>query len=235
MTTKRRRLVLLASMLLLSLGCHDTPTSPSHPSAIYDFNAGTLGFVAGFADYPPADAPVYFLTADSRTLPEPLDRSRRALYISGVNHSDDLFMFYKGRVSHLEPNRRYQVTFSLEFATNARMGCSGVGGAEDSVWIKAGASTEEPTTVLVDTHLRMTIDKGSQSMGGTQASVLGPITGTVPCSQEPVWQLKTLSGGTLPVEADSSGNAWLIFGSDSGFESLTELYYTRLTVVLDPA
>jgi hypothetical protein len=31
------------------------------------------------------------------------------------------------------------------------------------------------------------------------------------------------------VVTDSSGSLWLVFGTDSGFEGLTELWYTHLT------
>jgi hypothetical protein len=226
---------LLCVMLVLASGCNDTPAGPSGQSAVFDFHAGPQGFSAGFADYPPADEAIYFLTADYRALPASLGESRSALFISGVNRSDDLFMFYTGRVANLEPNRRYQASFAVQFATRARTGCAGVGGAEDSVWIKAGVSMDEPTAVLVRGYLRMTIDKGNQSTGGTQAQVLGTNAGTVGCDREPVWELRTLVGGAVAVQADSSGRVWALIGSDSGFESLTELYYTRLTINFEPA
>ena len=36
------------------------------------------------------------------------------------------------------------------------------------------------------------------------------------------------------MEADNTGSAWLIVGTDSGFEGLTSLYYHRITYTLTP-
>lgn len=45
-----------------------------------------------------------------------------------------------------------------------------------------------------------------------------------------------LNSGTqsVPVEADADGRVWLLIGSDSGFESLTALYYNGLAVTFEP-
>ena len=51
---------------------------------------------------------------------EPLTGSD-SLFITGNNQSDDLFMFFKRRVTGLQPNGRYRVTFALEFVTNVRV------------------------------------------------------------------------------------------------------------------
>ncbi|MXY74268.1 MAG: hypothetical protein F4Y83_04980 [Acidimicrobiia bacterium] len=50
------------------------------------------------------------------------------------------------------------------------------------------------------------------------------------------YRIKTLDNSSSPVtvEADSAGSAWLIVGTDSGFEGLTRLYYDRITYTLTP-
>ena len=47
---------------------------------------------------------------------------------------------------------------------------------------------------------------------------------------------KTLAtmAGPVVVEADETGRAWLIVGTDSGFEGLTRLYYDRISFTLAP-
>jgi hypothetical protein len=214
--------LLLAS---LALGCSD-----DRPLGYdFDFSRGTHGWVAGFADYPPSDEPIYQLEADYRTLPEPLDTSRGALYISGVNRSDDLFMYHKGQTS-LGRNTTYRVSFEVELATAVPRGCVGVGGAPgEDVTVKAGVSLIEPEAVLdASGHLRMNVDKGQQTNGGADAVVLGDVTNSRQCEDPPRWELKRLSGGSLLINTDDSGRAWLFVGTDSGFESLTALYYTRV-------
>ena len=139
----------------------------------FDFDEGPLGFVAGFADYPPAHEEIYGLTSGHRALPAPL-ASQSGLFISGVNRSDYLFMFFKGSIDGLTLGASYGVEVSVEIATSTPADCIGVGGAPgESVWIKAGVTAEEPVAVMDDSYLRMNIDIGNQSNSGTQAVVLG--------------------------------------------------------------
>ena len=148
--------------------CRGHPNGPTDALTFaFDFRGGPQGFVAGFADYPPADADLYELTADYRTLPPPL-ASQSALFISGVNRSDDLFMFFKRPIAGLSPGGRYIVTVSVEIATDTPAGCFGVGGAPgESVWIKAGATAIEPLAIRDGSYLRMNIDIGNQSVAAT--------------------------------------------------------------------
>lgn len=202
----------------------------------FDFSHGYQGFTAGFADYPPEHANIYELTSDYRTLPAPLE-SRSGLYISGVNRSDDLFMFFKGPVDGLTPGVRYTVSVNLEIATNVPSGCFGAGGAPgESVWIKAGASTTEPTPVREDSYLRMNIDIGNQSNSGESAVVLGNIANSRNCESPRQWELKSFDERATQVQVSvrSSGRVWLLIGVDSGFESLTETYFTRVSFTFTP-
>jgi hypothetical protein len=228
--------VLLASGLFVS--CSEDPIDPSEPlTARVDFSTGQHGWTAGFSDYPAADEAIYNLQSDYRTLPAPLDTSQRALFISGVNRSDDLFMYWKGQIVGLSPGTRYRASFEVEFATNIPSGCFGVGGSPgESVYIKAGATDIEPESVLVDGWYLMNIDKGNQAIGGENAVVLGDIANSQPCGGgEPQWELKLLSSmETIDVTADSDGRVWLLVGSDSGFESITSLYYTRVLATFEP-
>ena len=82
-------------------------------------------------------------------LPDPLDESKGSLKISGNNHSDDLFMFIKRKISGLAPNISYQVTYNMEFVSNVADNMAGAGGSPgESVFIKAGATQVEPKKML---------------------------------------------------------------------------------------
>ncbi|MCY4647173.1 MAG: hypothetical protein OXE73_09890 [Gammaproteobacteria bacterium] len=203
----------------------------------FDFDEGSQGFVAGFADYPPAHEEIYELTSGHRALPPPLE-SQSGLFISGVNRSDDLFMFFKGSIDGLTPGASYGVEVSVEIATSTPAGCFGVGGAPgESVWIKAGVTAEEPVAVMEDSYLRMNIDIGSQSSSGTQAVVLGNVANSRPCEQSREWELKALESESTPagITVADDGRVWLLMGADSGFESRTEVYFTRAAVTLTPS
>ena len=217
-------------------GCDGASEPTDALTFTFDFNRGPQGFFAGFADYPPADAEFYELTSDYRALPPPLE-SHSALFISGVNRSDDLFMFFKGPIGGLLPGARYNVTVSAEIATNTPAGCIGVGGPPgESVWIKAGATVVEPLPVSDGSYLRMNIDIGSQSAAGGQAVVLGNIANSRNCEQSRQWERKSFQGRPtpVPISIPSNGQAWLLFGADSGFEARTEIYFTRAAVTFTP-
>ena len=52
----------------------------------------------------------------------------------------------------------------------------------------------------------------------------------------PVWEFKQLSSGTstLDVTSDGTGAVWLFVGTDSGFESTTNVYFTQFTASFEP-
>ena len=229
--------VLIGAGYYLDEGVPPVPGVPADDVAFtVDFHRGPQGFMAGFADYPPADAQVYELTSDYRKLPPPLE-SESALFISGVNRSDDLFMFFKGPISGLLPGAQYRVTVGVEIATDTPSGCVGVGGAPgESVWIKAGVTAVEPLAVPDGSYLRMNVDVGNQSRGGAQAVVLGDIANSRSCEQSRRWERKSYQGQTTPtpISVAPDGRAWLLFSADSGFESRTSIYFTRASVTLTP-
>ena len=166
-------------------------------------------------------------------MPAPLDTSKSALYIAGTNRSDDLFMYYKGQV-RVGPRTTYSISFEVQIATHVPSGCGGVGGAPgEDVTVKAGASTAEPEATVAGGFLRMNVDKGQQSQGGANALVLGDVANSRRCEEPLQWELKRLAAGSLPVTTDDSGRLWLFVGTDSGFESRTAIYYTRVTARLE--
>ncbi|MXW09432.1 MAG: hypothetical protein F4X47_06940 [Gammaproteobacteria bacterium] len=226
------------AIVTLSGGCRSLPTDTVDVMTFhFDFDEGPQGFVAGFADYPPAHEEIYELTSGHRALPPPLE-SQSGLFLSGVNRSDDLFMFFKGPIVGLTPRASYAVEVSVEIATSTPSGCVGVGGAPgESVWIKAGVTAEEPVAVMEDTYLRMNIDIGNQSNGGTQAVVLGNVANSRSCEQSAEWELKALERQSIPASlaVPADGRAWLLIGGDSGFESRTDVYFTRASVTLTPS
>ena len=231
-------LLIRVAIVALSAGCRSLPSDTGDAMTFhFDFDEGLLGFVAGFADYPPADEEIYELTSGHRALPPPLE-SRSGLFFSGVNRSDDLFMFFKGPIAGLTPGASYAVEVSVEIATSTPSGCVGVGGAPgERVWIKAGVTAEEPLAVMDDSYLRMNVDVGSQSNSGTQAVVLGDVANSRQCEQSPEWELKALEKQSIPagIAAPSDGRAWFLMGADSGFESRTDVYFTRASVTLTPS
>lgn len=204
----------------------------------FDFAESDHGFGAGFADYPgDANPDLYEFSASRKARPRNLNGSP-ALFISGVNRSDDLFLFWKKRITGLPPDTQVRLTMELEFASKYAEGLIGVGGAPgEGVTVKVGAVASEPKAVL-DTDegwWRMNVDKGNQKNGGRDMSVVGDVAKPADGNEDYVLLRRHNHGEALDARTADDGSLWLIFGTDSGFEGETALYYSRLSVWLDRA
>lgn len=238
------RLIILPLLyLLLISGCGTDTDSTFTQRLTFDFFETPQGWSGEFADLPPGENENFELEVDFLPLPEPLDTTQNALFISGVNLSDDLFMFFKQQFTGLSPGQEVQIRYQIRIATNVPQNCIGAGGAPgESVFLKAGTSVIEPNPVLEmegDREiLRLPVDKGNQSMGGEDAIVLGNIANSNDCSDENAeeWELKDLElaeEDAIQITADENGRVWFFFGTDSGFEGRTSLYYSRVNVFVE--
>jgi hypothetical protein len=204
----------------------------------FDFAVSDHGFVAGFADYPSRDfdPALYGMVSDRRARPANLGGAP-ALFIGGSNRSDDLFMFWKKRITGLPPNTSMRLTMEIEFASQYAAGLIGIGGAPgEGVTVKAGAVPFEPQAFIDpqnENWWRMNLDKGNQSVGGANMSVVGNVAKPDDGTANYVLLTRGQHGAALTATTAADGSLWLIFGSDSGFEGRSELYYSRLTVWID--
>lgn len=201
----------------------------------FTFKDGPEGWSGGFADLPvDYKDNGYDLAFEYTDLPVNFGNSTKGLFISGHNRSDDLFMFIKRKLDQtdgIKPNTTYKVDVQFDLITNVAPNLVGIGGAPgESVYVKMGATTIEPVPVLNDTYYRMNIDKGQQASGGRDAIVIGNVAKID--STDDSYQAKTMSG-SVQVTTDDSGTLWLLIGTDSGFEGITNLYYTNIKVKLE--
>ena len=197
------------------------------------FQTTVEDWAGGFAEYSTEtnDSTLQMSFGRAR-LPALLDSTKYGLRMQGHNRSDDMFMFLKKKVTGLTPGREYKVTFDIDLGTNYPASGFGVGGsAGSSVYLKAGASPNEPVVKLIDTVYTINIDKGAQSEGGTEMVVLGNVANGV---DEDVYKLVSRSNSDNPVtvKANANGEIWLCAGTDSGFEGLTILYYDRIKATI---
>ncbi len=229
-----QRMKCLLFILTLVVGCNSEPVSPARRSFDFNFNSGLQGWTADFSDYPVGQDSALALRSGWKALPSPL--SGHGFNVSGNNGSDDLFMFIKRRITGLEPNTQYSISFVVSFATNAPHGCYGIGGAPgEAVIMKAGASSMEPVPVpSASQWYVMNIDKGNQQGDGKHAVVLGTIANSSNDCLNPPYELKKLEigSGKLRVTSDNAGAIWIFFGTDSGYEGTTSLYYVQATVIV---
>ena len=200
----------------------------------FTFDDGPQGWVGDFADLPANFAADDFnLVFDpARPLPAELNDRRAVPFLSGVNRSDDLFMYLRRHFEGLKPNTAYAVHVGLQLATAVPAGLVGVGGAPgESVFVRVGVALEEPVPVVRGDDIRLVLEKGNQSQDGPFDVVVGNIA--KPTSQAlSVYEFKRLDNRAKPlsVTTDPSGSVWVFVGTDSGFESLTALYYSRIDI-----
>jgi hypothetical protein len=199
----------------------------------WNFAENSFGWQGGFADYPIGEEAFYELAFGLQPLPQPLD-GKLALSITGHNHSDDLFMYFRQSIAGLLPDTTYEVNFAIELASNAPDGSFGIGGSPaNSVYLKAGATQIEPVAIG-DRFALLNVDKGNQANAGQDAVVLGDIA--KPDDGTFDYALITRSSRQpLIFQSGPQGQAWLYFGTDSGFEGVTHLYYTQFQAEFTPA
>ncbi len=190
----------------------------------YDFAQGYQGWQPGFADFAPGEIGNYQFGHGWREVPPPAGTGR-GLYISSMNRSDDVFMFHKLRLAGLEPNHNYKAVFKVALASKY-VSAPGIGGDPAlSVYLKACASTQDPQYIIADGALRLDIDIGAQASAGKNSVVLGTIDKPVDGTEE-YRIIERQSSKPLPCRSDELGGVWILFGTDSGYEGETQLYYT---------
>jgi hypothetical protein len=228
-----KKIFLGVAVFFILFACKDK--NRIHPDPVefsWDFSMGTEEWTGDFSDYPVGEEEFYELVFEHDTLPHPLDRSQKALKLSGNNHSDDLFMFIKRKIMGLEPNTVYYVTFTIEFASDVPDGMMGVGGSPgESVYIAVGATIAEPLKVAnQENYYDLNISKVNQSQNGDDMVVIGNFANG---TDQPVYTLKTLSNkNPFHVTSGPNGELWIIAGTDSGFEATTTIYYNSIKVNL---
>ena len=247
--------LVLAAVTVAACSTTDEPADDGSPSATpspspggevavsYDFENGSDGWASDITDYTDATRPDDFLSETGAAPPGLDEEGTDHVHLAATNTSDDLFMYLRREVGSelpLAPATAYEVAFTVEFASNAPTNCAGIGGAPgESVWLKVGATPEQPVPVSQDGDSRLSVDKGGQSQGGEAAEVAGNVANGIPCEEAQEQDLPyadvTLDHTLAdPVVTTDDGTMWLFVGTDSGFEGRTSLYYDRIEVTLTP-
>lgn len=223
---------------VLLAGCDTFGSDDPAVEYEFDFNTSEHEWEAFFTGYPVGWGEKMELTSDHRPLPDSTELSGRGLFISAVNNSDDVKMLFRRPVNGLEPEATYGVRFTVQFATSAPSGCAGIGGAPgEAVKVLAAASTVRPEPVIEEEprdYHRLNIQYQNDPQEWQENAIMGHIANSRECEEGWAFEMKELTSGEAHdvVTADESGTAWLLFGTRSGFEGKTSLFYTRLQVEL---
>jgi hypothetical protein len=239
LTTTRRQFLAASGMVALNgaLGSWPALAQSGHLAKRFSFENGSAGILPFFTDYGLTTTGFHFL-AEVRQLPPNVEaphHGRNAFYIQGDNHSDDLFMCLKGVLTGADgivSNHTYLLSFDIWFASRSN-NCIGVGGSEDSVWLKAGGSGVEPVPLLQGNYVSINVDKGDQSQGGENLGVIDNIWNGKECPISEWVMLHKPYDHPFPITA-SGDELWIAVGTESGFEALTGVYYYSICVRLRP-
>lgn len=142
-------------------------------------------------------------------------------------------MLFRRPVDGLEPNTKYRVGYSVRFATEDPSGCPGIGGSPgDAVKVIASSGTIKPepfTGTDGDDYYLLNVQHRDDPQEWYQNAIMEDIGNTRGCEEEDVFEFKEVSSGPGhdQVTTDKDGSAWILFGTRSGFEGQTELFYTR--------
>lgn len=237
--TWARALCGLLLPLLVFTGCDAAGTESPGGKRDFDFSTSDHGWEAIFTDYPVGEADDMELTTGHRLLPDSSRLEGKGLFISGVNHSDDLKMLFRRQIEGLKPGATYRAQFHVEFATSAPSGCPGIGGAPgEGVKVLAAADQKKPERVAENVGqedwYRLNIEREGDPQKWYQSSIIGHIANSRGCDEPAAFEMKKLTStvGHDTVKADEEGRAWLLFGTRSGFEGETSLFYTRFRAKL---
>jgi hypothetical protein len=230
---------LIVFLFIFCISCVklNTPAPTNKIELNFPFETSADGWAVGFSDYPAGlsltdSLSLYQFSYGFSALPDNILPRQSGIKVSGINRSDDLFMYIKKKITGLAPSTYYKITFSVDMASNANSKAVGIGGGPgSSVFLKMGASEKEPlNTIDTMNWYRINIDKGNQSVAG--ADMIN--TGNIGVSDTTTVYTLIRRGNGIPLVKRSgpNGELWLIIGTDSGFEGLTTLYYSNVKVTL---
>ena len=204
----------------------------------FTFDADEEGWTGGFADLPLGhEQQGYDVSFSYAEIPVQGVESK-GLFLTGNNHSDDLFMYITRRFGPeegLRADTAYRVALSFRMATDVPPGMMGIGGSPgESVYVKAGVVAREPRPVEQSGNYTMNIDHGSQSQSGADMTVVGDAAkGEGAGQNDETFQHKPFEL-SLEVTTCSGGELWVIIGADSGFEGISRLYFDDIKITFEP-
>ena len=162
----------IALATVLTWAC-DKGEISSNVSMVSSFENGFDGWSVDLAEYNTSmdSSTIEFKYAIAKM---PSDSTKKGLRVQSHNRSDDMFMYAKKKIGGLDSKKTYEVFFDIELGTYFHANSIGIGGSPgSSVYVKAGASSKEPTKYLEGDFYKFSLDKGNQLEGGKELVTIG--------------------------------------------------------------
>ena len=238
---KRVLIMGIASLVLLNMaagGSLAAAVSADSSSVKFDFETDVAGFTPIYADYPCSEGVEEFYEFQHDYGKIPIDGAGNGIFISGNNHSDDLFMGYVKALEGFSPSRTYHFTVSFQLATDVEGGMVGVGGSPgESVTVKCGVTPTEPAALPVEdgggAYVRLNLDAGRQSNGGRDMVAVGNMA-KEENNRPGEYEFKEFTA-EFDTAANVLGEVYLVIGTDSAFEATTSYYLDDISVTWEEA
>jgi hypothetical protein len=206
------------------LSCnHDNFEVSAKKVVISEFETTTEDWIAGIAEYTSAIAPTdtNFFNLKRTRLPTGLDTTRYALRIFNKIPDATMFAYIKKQITGLNPGHTYSVNYEISMGTNIARNTS----AGSMIYLKAGASPNEP---LTDSKtFAFNLDKGKGGQDGKRLVVIGDISNELDRGGYTVVQ-KTNNGKSVMVESDADGKIWLCIGADATYTGSVVFFYDSI-------
>ena len=238
---KRVLIMGIASLALLNMaagGSLAAAVSADSSSVKFDFETDDARFTPIYADYPCSEGVEEFYEFQHDYGKVPIDGAGNGIFISGNNHSDDLFMGYVKALGGFSPARTYHFTVSFQLATDVEGGMVGVGGSPgESVTVKCGVTPTEPAALPVEdgggAYVRLNLDAGRQSNGGRDMVAVGNMA-KEENNRPGEYEVKEFTA-EFDTAANVLGEVYLVIGTDSAFEATTSYYLDDISVTWEEA
>jgi hypothetical protein len=157
-------------------------------------------------------------------LPETLKSELHGLKLEGHNSGDSIFLFIKKKITGLDPAKTYKVAYQINLATNFPDTLAGAGRI---IYLKAGASTTEPTSITGTGISTVSIQNGALAKSGTQMRLLGNVANGLDSTYyKPI--TRSNANVAVPVTPDVDGNIWLCVGINTTFKGDMALFFDRI-------
>jgi hypothetical protein len=224
--------ILFLAILAGLSACSKLDDPKDYHEYLYDFSEDNQGWFATFSDYPVADADFYELSCTHSPLPAPLDVQKKGLKLSGNNHSDDLLALIFNEVDNLFPNTTYEVTFEITLASNVATNSVGIGGSPDLALGVGGLPYLPGDSIDASGWSRPNFESRLQSFESSDVMQMIGTIGVNDSTTNYTLIHRNNLDSPLSLTTDAYGHLFFMVGYDSGFEGITTLYFTSITVKL---
>lgn len=188
------------------------------------FDTGTEDWTGDAALYTSTQSDSVGFTMSQGKILNYSDTTVRALAVQATNTGDSLFYFIKKKISGLDPNLTYKVAFQINMVTSYPDTTLSSG---TLIYIKAGASTEEPTKALSGNYYSVSIAKGAIGKSGTEMLYLGDAGNGID-STALASIVRDNANLAVEVKPSSAGEIWLCVGTETTYKGKIQLYYDRI-------